>query len=304
MQTFKRYEQKLELHQIERRYREERFYSTPRIKQMIGELSDAPQRVPVVISQETLSKPFILMDGYLRFEALKRLGRDELQAEIWCCDPITAYSQLRWRQHARPLTAFENSLLLRRLQAEHNLSQNELAQQLGCTQSVISRQIALTQGMPEFIIEAIGLEQLSIWSGVRVLAPMARAIEAHAKQFVDYLKQNPHSTRDINKFYEHYVRETKAVKTQMVNEPHLFFKSLAVKQLSQQAQRLAEGPEGKWVRTLANIRTELLGLIAHIPHLFHKSQTPTSQQYLLKAFEETQLSFNGIAEHLIRAQHD
>lgn len=80
----------LELHQVDMRYERLRRCSAPRERALLASLSEKGQQVPVVVVAEGGGSRWVLVDGYKRVRALKRLGQDTVRAVHWerprrCC---------------------------------------------------------------------------------------------------------------------------------------------------------------------------------------------------------------------------
>ena len=67
----------LELHQLTLRYERLRKRSPREERALLVSLSEIGQQLPVVVIEETST--FILIDGYKRVRALKRLARDTVR---------------------------------------------------------------------------------------------------------------------------------------------------------------------------------------------------------------------------------
>src|SRR5207249_2257621 len=71
----------LELHQVETRHADLRIHDERRRRNLVASLSEVGQQVPVVVVAE--GERFVLIDGYLRVNALVRLKRDLVAATAW-----------------------------------------------------------------------------------------------------------------------------------------------------------------------------------------------------------------------------
>jgi len=71
----------LELHQLTLRYERLRKRQPREERGLLVSLSEIGQQLPVVVILEAPS--FILIDGYKRVRALKRLARDTVRATCW-----------------------------------------------------------------------------------------------------------------------------------------------------------------------------------------------------------------------------
>ena len=71
----------LELHQLELRYEALRKRAPVAERQLLGSLAEIGQQLPIVVVSE--AQRFVVIDGYKRVRALKRLARDTVRASGW-----------------------------------------------------------------------------------------------------------------------------------------------------------------------------------------------------------------------------
>jgi ParB-like chromosome segregation protein Spo0J len=100
------------------------------------------QLVPLVAVAEQTGR-WVLIDGYQRIEALRRLSRDTARIELWDCPLSEALLIVLVRVQARSWEAIEEGAMLRELTTRFDLSQRELARRTGRDVSWISRRLEL-----------------------------------------------------------------------------------------------------------------------------------------------------------------
>lgn len=253
------------------------------------------QLVPVVVVPKE-NNQWILMDGYLRVNALQRIGKDVVDAEVWNCDVEAALVMLLTERQSRAWEAFEEALLLYELHTQHGVSQNNLANKIGRDQSWVSRRLSLASQLPSSVLEAIRQGKLSIWSAVRVLAPMARAIPEHAERLLEHVLKQPLSTRELKCFYEYYQQSTQPQRGKMVDEPALFFKAQKLVTLEKEASVLQAGLEGKWCSQLRVACQALASLLPVAPKLFTPYQDTNVITELITVLNNTQTQMNLLTQ--------
>ena len=126
----------------------------------------------------------VLIDGYRRVGALRRLGRDTVGVEQWSCDLTTALLRVLARTRDRAFASIEEALLLRALVGEHGLSRHEVARRSGRDVSWVSRRLQLLLGLPDGALAAVRGGRLSSWAANRVIVPLARANAEHAERLL------------------------------------------------------------------------------------------------------------------------
>ena len=260
----------LEWHRLELRFAATRLAPRQRLAALERSLAEAGQLRPLIAvpapAPATPSR-FVLIDGYRRLAALRRLGRDTAWVEVWACDTARALVALLAHAQTRPFEPLEQALLLQELASESGLSQHALARALGRDVSWVSRRRALLSALSEPLLAAVMAGTLSAWAAVRVLVPLARANPAHAEAVLAALREAPLSTRELARWLAHYQGASAATRERLVAHPALFAKADQANEDQQQARALARGPEGAWAadcaraeRLLANLRTRLAPL--------------------------------------------
>jgi len=104
----------LELHQVELRYEALRKRAPLAERQLLGSLVEIGQQLPIVVVSE--AQRFILIDGYKRVRALKRLAHDTVRATGWQVSEVEALLLERGLRCASE-DAFDQAWLLAELQA-------------------------------------------------------------------------------------------------------------------------------------------------------------------------------------------
>jgi ParB family chromosome partitioning protein len=143
MNTFNKHDLDLEYHAIELAFSHMRLASPLALKKMMTSLDAHGQLMPVTVVPATSPNRYILIDGYLRVGAMKKLKYDIVKAEIWECSEADALLFLLAQQGQRDWEVFEEAHVLRELQTRHHLSQEQIAKKIGRTQSWISHRLAL-----------------------------------------------------------------------------------------------------------------------------------------------------------------
>ncbi len=73
----------LEFHQLELRYERLKVVRPEQERRLLASLAEVGQQVPIVVVKEAGEGPFVVIDGYKRVRALRRLGRDTVGASCW-----------------------------------------------------------------------------------------------------------------------------------------------------------------------------------------------------------------------------
>ncbi len=276
----------IEWHQLELRYTALRIHTESATRRLMLSIDEYGLLTPIVVVASGVSgRPWLVIDGYLRIAAYKKLDFDLITAVVWEASIPDSLLYSYQYNASRPWEKLEEANLIQELLTLHGYSQIQLAQLLGKSASWISYRVQLTNDLLEFLRLAIYKGRLSSWTATRILIPFARANSAHAEQFVNYLYANKHSSRDIQSFYEHYLRSNRNVRAQIAKDPSLFFKISALKKLesTEKCDKLA--PEYIWDSKITQIISCLHTLESILLTVFYQQQPESQQRGLIEPFE-------------------
>ena len=244
----------LDLHQLDLRFASSRLVdpqAVARIAQSIAQsIERCGQIVPCIVVAPpggAGADPRVLIDGYRRVAALRRLGRDTASVEQWTCGLAEAVLGVLARAQDRSFASIEEALLLRELVQGLGLSQHDLARRCGRDVSWVSRRLQLLSGLPDAALAAVRTGKLSAWAANRVVVPLARANASHADSLLAALAVSPLSTRELQCWFTHYQQAAQAVRERMVGDPRLFLDALRANDERRAGERLRDGPEGECV---------------------------------------------------------
>jgi ParB family transcriptional regulator, chromosome partitioning protein len=240
----------------------------------------------------------VLVDGYRRVAALRRLGRDRASIERWHCDLVEGLLGVLARAKNRAFGAIEEALLLRELTQTFGLSQLEVARRCGRDDSWVNRRLQLLSSLPDPVLAAVRAGRLSTWAASRVIAPLARASAAHAERLLAALAQTPLSTRELKDWFNHYQKVSRAVRERMVAHPRLFVQAMSESAEEDRIARLRLGPEGECEVDLSRIN----GLIDRVRKRLGML-SPLSAE-LQRALSRTRASFESLQDDIKRYSQD
>jgi ParB family transcriptional regulator, chromosome partitioning protein len=213
----------VDLHQLELRHRDLRIHDGEQRRRLIGSVAEIGQQVPVVVIRD--ADRLVLIDGYLRVEALRRLHRDTAIATTW---PVTETEAL---VHHRQLaggksTALEDAWLLARLR-EHGLTLDQLAHRLCRSKSWVSRRLGLLEVLVASAQDSVRAGTVPAHAAMKYLVPLARANQRQCAQLIAGLGDTRVSDRELGALYLAWKRADRAGKQRIVSEPLLVLRALA-----------------------------------------------------------------------------
>lgn len=213
----------VDLHQLELRHRDLRIHDGEQRRRLIGSVAEIGQQVPVVVIRD--ADRLVLIDGYLRIEALRRLHRDTALATTW---PVTEVEALVHHRHlsVTKRSALEDAWLLGRLR-EHGLTMEQLASRLCRSTSWVSRRLGLLDALDSAAQDRVRAGTVPAQAAMKYLVPLARANKAQCAQLIAGLGDTRVSVRELGALYVAWKRADRAGKRRIVAEPLLVLRALA-----------------------------------------------------------------------------
>jgi ParB family chromosome partitioning protein len=215
----------LEFHQLALRYERLKVVRPEPERRLLVSLAEVGQQVPIVVVQEATDGSFVVIDGYKRVRALRRLGRDIVAAGCWPGEEAEALIATRLMQTAEPETALEQSWLLAELHERFGLSLEELARRFGHSVSWVSRRLALTHELPEAIQERVRRGEMGAHGAAKYLVPLARANRQVCLELVEAIGAARLSSRDLGILYTAYQSGNWMTRQRLLEAPLIFLKS-------------------------------------------------------------------------------
>jgi ParB family transcriptional regulator, chromosome partitioning protein len=294
----------VDLHLLELRFAGARLLDQQAVERLARSIERSGQIVPCVVVSGSSSivqsaEGLVLIDGYRRVAALRRLGRDRALVERWPCNLSEALLGALARTQSRSFAAIEEALLLRELTQGLGVSQREIGRRCGRDDSWVNRRLQLLLALPESGLAAVRAGRLSTWAATRVIAPLARASSTHAEQLLAALGEAPLSTRELRHWFDHYQKARHAVRERMVKHPKLFLQALNESAAQDRTERLRVGPEGECEADLWRINELICRVRKRLGMI-----SPISAE-LVKALARAEGNFEGLQEDIKRySEHD
>jgi len=212
----------VDLHQLELRHDDLRIRGSDRRRRLIASVAELGQQVPVIVIAER--DRLVLIDGYLRVEALRRLGRDQVVATSW---PVTEPEALLHHRHlaASEHTAIEDAWLIARLRT-HGLSLDELAARLCRSKSWVSRRLALLDELATAAQASVRAGIVPAHAAMKYLVPLARANRRHCELLIAGLGNTRVTEREVGALYRAWRAADPATRERIVTEPLLCLRAL------------------------------------------------------------------------------
>jgi ParB-like chromosome segregation protein Spo0J len=223
---------RIELHQIELRHADLRIADAGRRRRVLASVAEEGQQVPVIVVGE--GERYVLIDGYLRVEAIMRLARDTVEATVW---PRTESEALIERHHLSGArrSALEEGWLCARLR-ERGLGLEEASRRLCRSKSWVSRRLGLVDELGGAVEERVRAGTIPPHAAMKYLLPLARANRRQCAALVEALGERRVTDREVATLYEGWRRADRTGRERLVADPALFLRALTAQS--------AETPQG------------------------------------------------------------
>ncbi len=213
----------LEIQLLSLRYRTLRIVDPVRRSRIASSIAQHGQLTPVVVHADEPHP--VLIDGYVRVQALSDLGRDlvvALELPVSGAEALVLGHRLGRRSRR---SALEEAWLLRVLIDDFGLKPRELARRLERSPSWISRRLGLIDVLPESVQQAVRDGRLSPQAAMKSLVPLARANREACTQLVDRLADAPVSVRDLDRLVRSWRRADDSVRARILEHPRLYLRA-------------------------------------------------------------------------------
>jgi ParB family transcriptional regulator, chromosome partitioning protein len=212
----------LELHQLELRYAAVRKRAPLAERALLGSLAEHGQQLPIVVVSE--APRFIVIDGYKRVRALKRLARDTVRATDWQLPELEALL-LERRLRGASEDALDQAWLLAELQERFGLSLEELARRFERSKSWVSRRLGLIATLPQSIHEQVRAGALAAHAAMKYLLPLVRANATAAVQLATAIAPLKLNSRQVGALYAGWQAGTQGTRELIVTRPQVYLQA-------------------------------------------------------------------------------
>jgi ParB-like chromosome segregation protein Spo0J len=212
----------LELPQLDLRYAALRIADPVRRSRLEQALAREGQQVPVLVIAGDGDR-YVLIEGYGRVEALKRLARDTVLTTVLDMGEAEALVLRHRLDHGAPRSALEEGWLVTTL-LDCGKSQVEVATALAKSTAWVSRRLALVRTLPEVAQEAVRMGRIGAHAAEKCLVPLARANAAQCAKLVEGLRTVKPTARQLLCLYTAWKAANDEVRQRIVDQPLLYLK--------------------------------------------------------------------------------
>lgn len=213
----------LELGQLDLRYAALRIADPVRRARLEQAIAQQGQQVPVLVVAVADGR-YVLIEGYGRVEALRRLDRDVVLAVVLDVGEADALVLRHRLEGGRQRSALEEGWLVAAL-LDHGKPQAEVAISLGKSQSWVSRRLALARTLPDQVQAAVREGRVLAHAAEKFLVPMARANLGQCTTMVEGLRKVRPTVRQLGRLYAAWKAANDEVRRRIAEQPLLYLKA-------------------------------------------------------------------------------
>jgi ParB family chromosome partitioning protein len=216
----------LEFHQLDLRYESLRVHRPDRERRLLASIAEHGQQVPivvVVIAEEP--NRFVVVDGYKRIRALRKLGRDTVNATVWDMTETEALILDRSLRTAESETALEQGWLLSELYSNLEMSLEDLALRFDRSKSWVSRRLALVRELPQSVQHYVRLGKIGAQAAMKYLVPIARTNKFSCERLAEEIARHQFSTSEVGQIYDAWRKGPTYVQNSIIDSPKLFLRT-------------------------------------------------------------------------------
>jgi ParB family transcriptional regulator, chromosome partitioning protein len=215
----------VERHQLDLRYEKLRTRKPEAERKLLASLAEIGQQVPVVVVRGEAPDRFVLVDGYKRVRALRRLGQDLVGVTCWDLSEAEALVLDRLMRTGEGATALEQGWLLHELTVRFELSLEDLGRRFARSASWVSRRLALVEELPGTIQDRVQRGELPAHAAMKHLVPLARANPDACECLVAAIAGKGLTNREVGQLYAAWRDGLPAIRERVLTAPLLFLKA-------------------------------------------------------------------------------
>ena len=214
----------LELHQLDLRYEKLRSRNPRKERQLLASLAEIGHQLPIVVVGGGEGGRQIVVDGYKRLRALRRLAHDKVRATTWEVGEAEALLLDRLMRAARE-DALEQGWLLTELHERFDLSCEELAKRFDKSKSWVSRRLSLVKDLPEPIQQKVYVGEIAAHAAMKYLVPLARANTPAAIRLCAAIAPLKPTTRQVGVLYQGLQSGTDKTRELILSTPQVYLRA-------------------------------------------------------------------------------
>ena len=285
----------LEFHQIELRYESLRSADPKKEKHLRASLLEHGQQTPVVVIKGEAEDRFVLIDGYKRVRALKKLATDTVEATMWELGEADALLFERLMRMDQEDSALAQGWFLRALIDGFALSARQLSTRLDKSESWVSRRLGLVRALPDAVIELVRTGKVCANAAERFFVPLARAKKEDCLVFAEAVAKGSFSVRQVADLHSGFVSGSEKTRSLVLENPALF---LEAQKAAGQAAKKEKSPLEQVLDDLSIVASVCRRIERRLAEPLLRLQTIKNEDSVRESFELAKAIFKKLERTL------
>lgn len=296
---------KLELWQLELRYEGFRIRAPGKQGRMLASLAEHGQQSPVLVVADC-ENHYVLIDGYRRVQALRKLDSDTVEVLVLPMGEAEALVYGLRSSRGTKRSALEEGWWIRELVEHHKFTLDRISVNLERSTSWVSRRLALVQELPESVQIQVRRGRICPHAAMRYLVPLARANKGACQRITQHIGNSRLSARQVGTLYVAWRRADRQERTRLEENPLLYLKALEEweRDPAQAREVMATGTE--LFKDLEIVTRICHRLRRVLPSMTSRNVDKGFWKKLDKRWQETQLAVDTLKitmEEVVHARH-
>ena len=275
----------INLADLDERYGRLRVADRRREAQLMASLAEQEQQDAIIVVVGGDGR-YVVIDGYKRVRALRRLRRDTVKAVVWEAAAKEALAAAYRATSRQGYNAIEDGWLVYELHRVGGWDLGKTAAELGRSKSWASRRLGLVEGLPECLAEAITAGRVGAHAAANHLVALPRGNSAQGRQLVERVCALELTERQIQALCEHYRAASAATKHKIAEYPERFLKALEAARAGPHNPALNE-LENRVLKHLELIGNVALGLTRNLSEALGYDAGASARAALWPAWDKT-----------------
>jgi ParB/RepB/Spo0J family partition protein len=296
---------RLELWQLDLRYEGFRIRTCGRHSRILASLAEHGQQSPVLVVPGG-NLHYVLIDGYRRVEALRKLGQDTVEALVLpMSEPQALVYGLREARGSKR-SALEEGWWIRELVDHHAFTLERIAVGLERSKSWVSRRLALIKQLPEPVQAMVRQGKICPHAAMRYLVPLARANKGACTRLTERIGNARLSARQVETVYTAWRRAEHNERARIELNPLLYLKAVEEMARPQQSSEDALSDHAALLKDLTILTRICQRLRQGLDGQSSEAVSETVARRLEKRWQECLLAFETLKETMeerLHAQH-
>jgi ParB/RepB/Spo0J family partition protein len=194
-------------------------------RKLLTSLGESGQQSPVIVVHGGEQGRYVVIDGYKRVRALKRLKADVARAAVWELDEAQALAASYQLTSQGGRNAFEEGWLTAELHRVWKWSLSEIGARLVRSKSWVCKRLALVEELPEWMAEEVAQGRIGAHAAANFLVPLTRVHSEEGRLLAEKIRGLGLTSRQIGLLCTACRTGSREARRKIAGNPELFLKA-------------------------------------------------------------------------------